>query len=110
MNSQVLTHQAGPQALRASARQQAFLHTPWLPGGLGQTKEQVGLWAGCLGWVGTWLGEAQIPQADKEACKHPASWGVGRQRAGYQMAREGGNLEPRPSYRKWGLMWKHPVQ
>lgn len=77
MNSQVLTHQAGPQALRASARQQAFLHTPWLPGGLGQTKEQVGLWAGCLGWVGTWLGEAQIPQADKEACKHPASGGWG---------------------------------
>lgn len=75
MHSQVLTHQAGPQALRASARQQAFLHTPCLPGGLGQPKEQVELWAGCLSWAGPWLGEAQIPQADKAACKHPASGG-----------------------------------
>lgn len=48
------------------------------------------------------MGEAQIPQADKAACKHPASWGG--QRAGYQMAREGEKLEPRPRYRKWDLM------
>lgn len=88
-NSQVFTHQAGPQALRVCARQQTFLLTLCLPGGLGQAKEQVGPWAGCLGGVGPWLGEAQIPQADKAACKHPAS-GRG-QRAGYQMAREGGN-------------------
>lgn len=85
--SQVLTHQAGPQALRAGARQQAFLHIPCLPGGLGQTKEQVGLWAGCLGWAGPWLGEAQIPQADKAACKHPASGGVRGQATRWQEKR-----------------------
>lgn len=50
------------------------------------------------------MGEAQIPQADKAACKHAASWGWEGQRAGYQMAREGGKLEPRPRYRKWDLM------
>lgn len=43
--------------------------------GLGADEEQVGLWAGCLGWAGPWLGEAQIPQADKASCKHPASGG-----------------------------------
>lgn len=40
--------------------------------------QQVGPWAGCLGWAGrqgSQLGEAQIPQADKAACKHPARGG-----------------------------------
>lgn len=75
MNIQVLLWQAAslhPHSLpargaRGFQTRVPMVAKPW----------QVGPWADCLGWArrGSQLGEAQIPQADKTARKHPARGG-----------------------------------